>query len=138
MPKSREIAINTMGGRLRAARTAKNLTLEKIGKQLGVSAQAVSQWEYGEAMPAVDKLAALVGLLELEIGTVLGLRGRRGQSALDAISDRLERVLEVLPTAAPAIIDSSVERCIADDVYLVRLRKGDRTAVLGRVVWPKI
>jgi transcriptional regulator with XRE-family HTH domain len=140
MPKIREIAADTMGGRLRAARTAKNLTLEKVGKQLGVSAQAVSQWEHGETQPAVDKLCLLVKLLEVHLADVLDMPSGSypRHTALKAISDRLEQVLEYLPTAQPAIIDSSVNRCVAGGVYLVRLRTGERIPVLGRVVWPKI
>jgi transcriptional regulator with XRE-family HTH domain len=136
MPKTREVEINTMGGRLRAARKAKNLTLEHVGKQLGVSAQAVSQWEYGETQPAVDKLLMLVHMLELEIGEVLGYSG---QSLVRAIADRLEQMLEYLPTAQPAIIDTNVGRTVVDGVYLVRLQKGTPpSGVVGRLVWPKI
>jgi transcriptional regulator with XRE-family HTH domain len=136
MTKTREIEANTMGGRLRAGRAAKKLTLQKIGKHLGVSAQAVSQWEYGEALPSVDKLCVLVQLLELHVDEVLGMTSN-GHSKLSELSDRLEQVLEVLPTAQGAIIDTSVNRSIADGFYIVRLRKGDRSAVLGRLVWPK-
>jgi transcriptional regulator with XRE-family HTH domain len=139
MPKTRKIEANTIGGRLRAARKAKNLTLERIGKQLGVSAQAVSQWEYGETQPAVDKLCTLVQMLELELNEVLGMRSSSGHSLLTEIADRLEQVLEYLPTAQPAIIDTGINRAAVDGVYIVRLRKGAHVSgVLGRLVWPKI
>lgn len=127
-----------MGGRLRAGRTAKKMTLEEIGKALGVSAQAVSQWEYGQATPAVDKLVTLVQMLELQIDEVLGLKNRNGHSRVAEISERLEQVLEILPTAQPCIIDTSVNRAAFEGVYLVRLHKGDNGRVLGRLVWPKI
>lgn len=137
MPKTRIIEADTMGGRLRAGRTAKKLTLAKIGKHLGVTAQAVSQWEYGEALPSVDKLCLLVQLLELQIDAVVGLR-RNDHSGVSELSTRLEQVLEILPTAQTAIIDTSVSRTTMDGIYIVRLRKGDRSTVLGRLVWPKL
>jgi transcriptional regulator with XRE-family HTH domain len=137
MPKTRIIEADTIGGRLRAARESKKLTLEKIGEHLGVSAQAVSQWEYGETQPSLDKLCMLVQLLEVQLDVVVGMRGSRG--AVAELTARLEQVLEVLPTARSAIIDLSTDRATADGVYLVRLRKGDRSnTVLGRLVWPKI
>jgi transcriptional regulator with XRE-family HTH domain len=137
MPRSREIEANTIGGRLRAARLQKKLTLAAIGKHLGISAQAVAQWEYGQAEPSLDKLMVLVQLLELHLADVLGMHSN-GHSKVSEIAERLELVLEILPSAQPAIIDTSVKSASMDGVYVVRLRKGDRTKLLGRVVWPKI
>lgn len=136
MPKMKSIKPETVGGRLRAARKNKRLTLAKVGKHVGVSAQAVAQWEYGEAEPSLDKLRILVRLLEFEVADILGMPKRRN-SDLDELSKRLEQILEILPTARPVIVDTSVSKPAMDGIYLVRLAKDDRRAVLGRVVWPQ-
>lgn len=138
MPKTRMIEANTLGGRLRAARESKKMTLQKIGEHLGVSAQAVSQWEYGESQPSLDKLVTLVQLLDVQIGDVVGLRSNNHSHAGDELSTRLQQVLEILPTAQPAIIDTSISHATMDGIYIVRLLKGDRAAVLGRLVWPRL
>lgn len=37
-------------------RAEKNLTLEQVGEAFGVSKQAVSRWEQGEAIPALETI----------------------------------------------------------------------------------
>lgn len=45
--------------RVAAARKAAGLTQEALGEKLGVSRQAVSKWESGQAMPDLDTVAKL-------------------------------------------------------------------------------
>ena len=45
--------------RVAAARKAAGLTQETLGEKLGVSRQAVSKWERGEADPSTANLLAL-------------------------------------------------------------------------------
>lgn len=49
------------------ARKAKGLSQEDLAEAVGVSRQAVSKWETGEAMPDMDKLIALCQALELDM-----------------------------------------------------------------------
>lgn len=49
------------------ARKAKGLSQEDLAEVVGVSRQAVSKWETGEAMPDMEKLIALCRALELDI-----------------------------------------------------------------------
>ena len=62
-----------MGGRIRAARKAKRLSLEKVGLHCGVTAQAVGQWEFNEAEPGIGKLRLLTGLLEISMNQLTTL-----------------------------------------------------------------
>ena len=45
--------------RIAAARKAAGLTQEALGEKLGVSRQAVSKWESGQAVPDLDTVAKL-------------------------------------------------------------------------------
>ena len=49
------------------ARKAKGMSQEDLAEAMGVSRQAVSKWETGEAMPDVEKLIALCHVLELDM-----------------------------------------------------------------------
>lgn len=49
------------------ARKEKGLSQEALAELIGVSRQAVSKWETGEAKPDVDKLIALCAVLELSM-----------------------------------------------------------------------
>lgn len=58
--------------RIRSARIAKNLTQMNIADALGVSYQAVSNWERGNSMPDIGKLGELSDLLGVGIEDLLG------------------------------------------------------------------
>ena len=53
--------------RVLQARKAKGMSQEKLAELVGVSRQAVSKWETGEAKPDVDKLIAICETLELRM-----------------------------------------------------------------------
>jgi len=52
--------------RIFQARKAKSYSQEELAELVGVSRQAVSKWETGEAMPDMEKLVALCHALELD------------------------------------------------------------------------
>lgn len=53
--------------RINQARKAKGLSQEELAEKMGVSRQAVSKWETGEAMPDMEKLIALCQTLDLTL-----------------------------------------------------------------------
>lgn len=53
--------------RIFQARKAKGFSQEELAERIGVSRQAVSKWETGEAMPDTEKLVALCEALELNM-----------------------------------------------------------------------
>ena len=53
--------------RIFQARKAKGFSQEDLAEAVGVSRQAVSKWETGEAMPDMEKLVALCHALELDM-----------------------------------------------------------------------
>lgn len=50
----------TIGEIIQRERTRLGLSQEKLAEQVGVSRQAVSKWELGDAVPDTDKLVPLV------------------------------------------------------------------------------
>ena len=49
----------TIGETIQRLRTKRRLSQEQLAELVGVSRQAVSKWELGDAAPEVDKLRAL-------------------------------------------------------------------------------
>ncbi|SCZ76257.1 helix-turn-helix domain-containing protein [Pseudobutyrivibrio xylanivorans] len=61
-----------VGKNIKAARTEKNMTQLELADILGVSYQAVSNWERGNSMPDIAKLPVISNALEIEITELLG------------------------------------------------------------------
>lgn len=53
-------------------RTARGLSQEKLAELVGVSRQAVSKWEVGDAIPDTDKLIPLARALGITVDELLG------------------------------------------------------------------
>ena len=74
-----------MGERLRAARTARALSLRELAGRLGVSPSLISQIETGRANPSVSTLYAIAAELDVSLDELLfndrRAPGRRHQSA---------------------------------------------------------
>ena len=58
--------------RIRDGRNAKNMTQMELADKLGVSFQAVSNWERGASMPDISKLSDLSEILSISISELLG------------------------------------------------------------------
>ncbi|QCI67230.1 XRE family transcriptional regulator [Phreatobacter stygius] len=56
----------TRGDRIRAARKQRGWTQGQLGEALGVSSQAVSQWEQGRTDPEIDRLQQAADLLGVQ------------------------------------------------------------------------
>lgn len=62
--------------RIKEARMWKNMTQMNLADAMGVSYQAVSNWERGNSMPDISKLEELCRVLELNVGEMLGMESR--------------------------------------------------------------
>lgn len=63
--------IKKTGEQIAALRKAKGLTQSELGERIGVSFQAVSKWERGEALPDVTLLPDLARILETTVDFIL-------------------------------------------------------------------
>jgi transcriptional regulator with XRE-family HTH domain len=84
---------NSFAQRLRKARNAARLTQAQLASAVGVTSQAVSQWERGETLPEIRNIPRIAAALGLNAAELIGMLGE------DARDD---------PLAAPA-------RSISDD-----------------------
>ena len=62
--------------KIKQARVERNMTQMDLADAMGVSYQAVSNWERGNSMPDISKLEQLCRVVELSIGELLGVESR--------------------------------------------------------------
>lgn len=62
----------TMGEIIQTGRARRGLSQEKLAELVGVSRQAVSKWEVGDAVPDTDKLVPLARALNITTDELLG------------------------------------------------------------------
>ena len=62
-----------IGQKIAFLRKAKGLTQSELAEQLGVSPQAVSQWERSETLPDILTLPRIAEIFEENIAAILGV-----------------------------------------------------------------
>lgn len=62
----------TLGTIIQTKRAQRGLSQEQLAEQVGVSRQAVSKWEVGDAIPDTDKLVPLARALGITVDELLG------------------------------------------------------------------
>ena len=58
--------------RLKLSRRRRNLTMVELGRAIGISKQAVHQWETMQNVPSVDSLIVLADILGCTIDFLVG------------------------------------------------------------------
>ena len=74
-----------LGGRIREARRNAGLSQEKLAEQIGVSRQAVTKWEAGQAAPSTENLLRLAEALHTPVETLLGTEPDSRQALAEQI-----------------------------------------------------
>ncbi|WP_225048118.1 helix-turn-helix domain-containing protein [Lacticaseibacillus kribbianus] len=97
-----------IGQQIAAARKAKNLTQSALADQLGVSYQAVSNWERSQSLPDIDKYAQLAAVLDLPLTELLGSAKAEATVKIVAADAPLEPA--TLVAAAPVMPPAKVEQ----------------------------
>ena len=59
--------MENVGCKIKSARKSKNLTQEELGRKIGVSFQAIAQWESGRRNPKYETLLKIADALETPI-----------------------------------------------------------------------
>ena len=62
-----------LGTVIRAARRAKDMTLDDLAGLLGVTLSAVSQWEQGRTMPDIALVPGICSALDISADMLFGL-----------------------------------------------------------------
>lgn len=75
---------------LACLRKSKNLSQEEIADRLGVSRQAISKWENGQALPETANIMKLCEILEVTPNELLGYEEQKAQPAEQLLYDNEE------------------------------------------------
>ena len=111
-----------IGKKIKQARINQNMTQMNLADAMGVSYQAVSNWERGNAMPDISKLADLCSALHITVDELLGIASSAVTKAMAqedlTVEDAVEAAVryynyfpnepEMLVYAAPALPPKTV------------------------------
>lgn len=105
-----------IGQRIAERRKAQNLTQMNLADELGISFQAVSNWERGETMPDIGKLPEIAEILDCSIDYLLGNRRASdvvefmtaGKDLEDPIT--AEEVVSMAPALEPKVTEQVIQQ----------------------------
>ena len=107
---------NTMkiAKQIREARIAKNMTQMNLADAMGVSYQAVSNWERGNSMPDISKLEDLCGALEITVEELLGIQSPQSAAVVKLMETDVplstEELVEVAPVLPPEELKKQAQK----------------------------
>lgn len=92
-----DVMIDTLGSLIRSARKQRGLVMRQVAEAVGVSVQAVGQWERGENDLTMDNLRAVAAFLKFD----LDMATRGELRLLDTEADPLNEVERVTDVGHP-------------------------------------
>lgn len=106
-----------IGRKIATLRKEKNMTQMELADRLGISFQAVSNWERGNSMPDIAKLPELAEIFEVSVDELLGEKSVLVEAAID---ERMAECVEngtfsaaemesVLPLLKPSQVSDLVQ-----------------------------
>ncbi len=108
--------MTSIGKTISRLRKEKDLTQVELADQLGISYQAVSNWERGDSMPDISKLSELAEIFDISIDELLGhskqtevikeIIDEKNVVAKDLDGETLE---DVIPLVKPKQLDKNVD-----------------------------
>ena len=102
--------MHRIGQTIARLRREHNMTQMQLADEMGVSFQAVSNWERGQSMPDISKLPELAELFGTTIDALLGHHSPLIQKAAEDKLDELPEVnVEELTAAAPLLPPKQIE-----------------------------
>lgn len=108
---------NKVANNIKNARTKKNMTQMNLADEMGVSYQAVSNWERGNSMPDISKLPELCNILGISFEELVGERTAQTDVAEKMMQDEnadvtLEEMAQVGQLVKPDKIENKVNETI--------------------------
>ena len=98
--------------KIREARNAMNMTQMALADEMGVSCQAVSNWERGNSMPDISKLEDLCKTLDLSVEELLGMETKTAVAVNQVLNNEpltVEDLKEVAPILPPEQMKEKTE-----------------------------
>ena len=108
--------MHRIGQTIARLRQERNMTQMQLADEMGVSFQAVSNWERGKSMPDISKLPELAELFSTTIDELLGREVPLVIKAVEGELDRylitLPEVVEAAPILPPRQLDSLTDKLL--------------------------
>ena len=101
---------------IREARMAKNMTQMHLADAMGVSYQAVSNWERGNSMPDISKLEDLCSALDITVEALLGMESKAA-TAVEKVMQEAPLTAEELAEVAPILPPETVKEQASGKKY---------------------
>lgn len=98
-----------VGRKIAALRRQKDMTQFELADKMGISFQAVSNWERGLSMPDISKLPELAVLFEVSIGELLGEEAAPVVKVIESHEDSIvtpKELAEAAPLLKPSQMDT--------------------------------
>ena len=99
--------------KIREARNGRNMTQMALADEMGVSYQAVSNWERGNSMPDISKLEQLCNVLHITVYELLGTDNPQTKTVSKILDKEelpeLEEIAEIASMVDPEMIKEAVE-----------------------------
>ena len=113
-----------IGKKIAELRKRKNLTQPELADAMGVSFQAVSNWERGNSMPDISKLSDLAELLGTTVDDLLGKKNTvveklAKNEKVDLSGVRKEELLEAAEIAKPHVVEEMTEDANEKDIAVL-------------------
>ena len=106
-----------VGKIIAAKRKEHNMTQMQLADALGVTFQAVSNWERGSSMPDISKLPELAELFGCSIEELLG--GGKPAESVEKMTKgeglSLGELADIAPVLPPDVVDKAVENALSED-----------------------
>lgn len=97
-----------IAGRIKQARINQNMTQMNLADTMGVSFQAVSNWERGNSLPDISKLEELCKALDLTVSELLGMEAVAVEKAMDDVPMTMEEIAQAAPILPPKTVQEKV------------------------------
>ena len=101
-----------IAGIIKQARIDQNMTQMQLADAMGVSYQAVSNWERGNSMPDISKLEDLCRVLEISVEQLLGMETPAAAAVTKVIAEEeltVEELTEVAPVLQPKALKKQLK-----------------------------
>lgn len=111
---------NKVANNIKAARTKMNMTQMNLADEMGVSYQAVSNWERGNSMPDISRLQELCNILDISFEELVGEKSQQTEIVERLMKDEetavnLEEIVQVAPLVKPNKIEKVAKDVIDND-----------------------
>ena len=139
---------NHVSNMLKNARVKKNLTQSALAEKLGVTYQAVSNWERGNSLPDISNLPAICQILDVNLYVLLGASqgsefvNKVLSGSYDLTGESIENIVSMAPMIPPEQLITALKNNdspIRDMSVLIQIAPfvdGDTLEELGKNVVP--